>query len=150
MSTWLNTFQKAPDEYICREFRREDGVMEGIEIDHPIIGGTMENKDGVPVAYAGVNVIADKHWVFFYIKDDSIRQHGLWIVRLIKDSIAMCRNAGITELYGLCDTTKPNAREFMTFFGFKEVSVYDKSFEMILYEKLMGGAAKTWVRVEKT
>ena len=86
---WLSTFGNAlPENYKCREFRREDGILEGIEIDHPIIGGTLE-KDGVPVAYAGVNLIAGRHWVFFYIKDDEVRKYGLWIVRLIRDSLMM-------------------------------------------------------------
>ena len=149
MSGWLKTFQKAPDGYVCREFRHEDGVLEGIEISNPIIGGTMENADGVPVAYAGVNLIAGRHWVFFYIKDEKIREHGLWIIRLIRDSLEMCRKGGITELYGLCDTTRPNATPFMTKLGFKPLSVYDKSVDVMLYEKLMGGQAKAWLlRIE--
>lgn len=140
---WLDTFATAPPEsYVCREFTREDGIMEGVEIEHSIIGGTME-KDGVPVAYAGINLISGRHWVFFFIKDDNIRKHGLWIVRLIRDSIRMAKKGGVKDLYGLCDTTKPQAIEFMTALGFRPMSELDKPAEVILYEKLMGGA-KTW------
>lgn len=145
---WIDTFGVAPGpEYEYRAFTREDGIMEGVEIDHPITGGTM-TKDGEPVAYAGVNLIAGRHWVFFFIKDDSIRRHGLWIMRLIRDSIVACRKAGITELYGLCDTTKPQAEEFMRRLGFVPVPRMAVTTDMILYEKLMGGQAKTWRRRE--
>lgn len=147
MTHWIETFATPPEGYVYREFRREDGIMEGVEIDHPITGGTME-KDGEPVAYAGVNLIAGRHWVFFFIKDDSIRRHGLWIVRLIRDSIVACKRAGITELYGLCDTSKPNAEVFMRKLGFVPLPAMAKTSDMILYEKLMGGQAKTWVRRE--
>lgn len=142
MSEWLKTFQTAPDGYVCREFDREDGVMEGVEIEHPIIGGTM-TKDGEPVAYGGINLIGGRHWVFMFIKDPEIRKHGLWIARLIRDSIRMCRDGGITELYGLCDTTKPKAAEFLTMLGFKPLSALEKPADILLYEQLMGGA-KTW------
>lgn len=144
---WLDTFNTAPEGYTYREFTREDGIMEGVEIDHSIMGGTME-KDGEPVAYAGVNVIAGRHWVFFFIKDDNIRKHGLWIVRLIRDSILSCKRAGITELYGLCDTSKPSAEVFMRKLGFVPVPRMSVTSDMILYEQLMGGQAKTWVRRE--
>ena len=148
MSDWLSTFGTAlPDEYVCREFRREDGILEGIEIDHPIIGGTLL-KSGVPAAYAGVNLIAGRHWVFFYIKDDEVRKHGLWVLRLMRDSMVMLKNAGITELYGLLDESKPHAIEFIKKLGFKPVSVYDRTVDMIVYEKLMGSVNKTWRRVE--
>ena len=145
---WLKTFQTGlPDNYRCRAFNTDDGLMEGVEIDHPIIGGTLE-KDGVPVAYAGVNLIAGMHYVFFFIKDDEVRKYGLWIVRLIRDSLKACKASGITTLYGLCDTTKPNANGFMTTLGFRPVSVYDRTVEMLVYEKLMGGTATTWRRIE--
>lgn len=144
---WLKTFQKPPEGYDYREMKPDDGVViEGICIENPITGGTME-KDGVAVAYAGVNMVCGKHWVFFFIKDDSIRNHGLWLVRLIRDSVRMLRNAGISELYALCDTTKPQAEAFLTTLGFAPLSAYDKSVDILVYEKMMG--AKAWRRVEK-
>lgn len=135
----MSKFQSHPadDGYVCRRMDPADGVeIEGVEIENPIWGGTLE-KDGVPVAYAGVNLIAGRHWVYFYIKDDNVRTYGLWIVRLIRDSMKMCEENGITTLYGLCDTTKPNARQFMTALGFRPVSALDKSSDIILYERLM-------------
>lgn len=143
---WIRTFQQPPEGYDYREFRPQDGILEGITIDNPIIGGTME-KDGVPVAYAGINTIAGKQWVFFYIKDDNIRRHGLWLVRLIRDSIRMIRNSGITELYALCDTTKPQAEAFLTTLGFRPMTVYEKDVYVMAYEKLMG--AKAWRRIDQ-
>lgn len=142
---WLKTFDRPPDGYTYREFTPADGALEGVEIDHPIIGGTME-KDGVPVAYGGFNLIAGRHWVFFFIKDDAIRMNGLWVVRLIRDSIKMCAKSGITEVYSLCDLTKPKAAEFLTVLGFRPISVYDKPADVIIYENLMG--AKAWRRIE--
>lgn len=192
--SWIKGFATAPEGYVCREFRKEDGILEGVEIEHPIIGGTME-KDGVPIAYAGINQIAGRHWVFMYIKDEwevshsgkkrpwmvvhldgkkhasvtgapryyshyssalaaanrinlgcSVRRHGLWIARLMFDSLKMFEKAGITELYGLCDNTKPHATQFLSKLGFRPMSVYDKPIEVMVYEKLMGGQAKTWIR----
>lgn len=196
MKEWLKTFALPPDEYTCREFRPEDGELEGILIENPIVGGTME-KDGQPVAYAGINYISGRHWVFFYIRDQwsvaavgrarpyylvepngathknargatvyfkhyesaleasktlnrqcSVRRYGLWIFRTVMDALRACKKSGIKELYGLCDTTKPQAREFMVKLGFKQMSVYEKPMDALIYEKLMGGQAKTWIRVE--
>lgn len=145
---WIRTFQRPPEGYTYHEFKSEDGVMENIIIDNPIIGGTMRNAEtGEAVAYAGVNTIAEKQWVFFFIKDDRIRKHGLWIIRLIRDSIKMCRNAGITELYALCDTTKPQADVFLRALGFVPLSVFEKDIDVSVYEKLMG--AKAWRRIDK-
>jgi len=141
---WLKGFNVAPDGYDYREFNREDGVLEGVEIDHAIIGGTME-KDGQPVAYAGVNLIGQRHWVFFFVKDhanEGLRRHTLWMVRLIRDSIAMIKSSGITEIFALCDTTKPQAVPFLKALGFEPVKAMDKPSDMLLYETLMG--AKTW------
>lgn len=145
---WMKTFQRPPEGYTFHEFKPEDGVLENIIIDNPIMGGTMRNAEtGEPVAYAGVNTIAGRQWVFFFIKDDNIRNHGLWLTKLIRDSLKMCREGGITELYALCDKTKPNAEAFLKFLGFEQLSVYEKEPDMILYEKLMG--AKAWRRIEK-
>ena len=142
---WMKGFATAPEGYTYRTFRPEDGAMEGVIIDHPITGGTME-KDGEPVAYGGFNLIAGRHWVFFYIKDDSIRGHGLWVARLIRDSVKMAKNSGITDLWALCDTTKPRAPEFLRFLGFSPVHIYDKPVDVMVYERLMG--AKAWRRTE--
>ena len=148
MTHWLDTFSTSPPpEFVCRPFTRDDGMMEGVEIEHPITGGTM-TRDGEPVAYAGVNMIAGKHWVFFFIKDDEVRKYGLWIIRLIRDSILACHRAGISELYGLCDTSKPQAEEFMRKLGFVPVPRMAMTSDMLLYERLMGGQAKTWRRRE--
>ena len=147
MSEWLKNFQKHPVGYTYHEFKPEDGILENITIDNPIIGGTMRDAEtGVPVAYAGINTIADKQWVFFFIKDDRIRNHGLWLVRLIKDSIEMCRKCGVSELYALCDTTKPQAEPFLRTLGFTPLTVYEKDIDVMAYEKLMG--AKAWRRIE--
>lgn len=109
MSDWLKTFQTGlPPEYVCRKLTKEDGELEGIEIDNPITGGTLE-KNGVPVAYAGINLVAGYHYCFFYLKDEEVRKYGLWIVRLIRDSIHLMEDAGIKDMYALCDNTKPNA-----------------------------------------
>lgn len=143
--TWTKGFATAPEGYTYREFRPEDGAMEGVEITHAIIGGTME-KDGVPVAYGGFNLIGGRHWVFFFIKDDSIRNHGLWVARLIRDSVRSAKAGGIHDLYALCDTTKPRAPEFLRFLGFSPMHVYDKPVDVILYERMMG--AKAWHRTE--
>jgi len=149
MSEW-GKFQAFPEGYDLREMRPEDGVViENVEIENPIWGGTME-KDGVPVAYAGVNEIAGKHWVYFYIGDPDVRQYGLWIVRLIRDSIKMCERSEITTLYGLCDTSKPNAEAFMAKLGFRPLPALEKSSDVILYERLMsnpqaGLFPKAWI-----
>lgn len=127
-------------EYTYREFRRTDGEIEGVEITHPIFGGTME-KDGKPVAYAGVNLIAGRHWAFFFIRDDSLRK-TMWLMRLMRDSIAMLKNGGITELYVLCDTRIPRATEFLKALKFAPVRAYDKPIDVMVYENLMG--AKAW------
>ena len=134
-------FNTAPGpEYVYREFRRSDGEIEGIDITHPIFGGTME-KDGVPVAYAGVNLIAGRHWAFFFIKDDNLRK-TLWLMRLMRDSIAMLKNGGITELYVLCDTRIPRATEFLTALKFRKLTEDEKPIDVMVYEGLMG--AKAW------
>jgi RimJ/RimL family protein N-acetyltransferase len=146
MTHWIERFGTAPEGYSYREFRREDGIMEGVEIEHAIIGGTME-KDGVPVAYAGINQIADKHWCFFYIKDESIREHGLWIVRLVRDSIRAAKVSGITELYALCDPSKPNSDRFLERLGFVPLNVYEKSVDVMIYERLMSNW-RAWRRTE--
>lgn len=142
----MSAFYTAPEGYDYREFRREDGALEGVEIDHAIIGGTME-KDGVPVAYAGVNLIGGRHWIFFFIKDgagEGVRRHGLWIVRLMRDSLAMIEKAGIGEVYALCDTSKPQAVPFLEVFGFRPLPAMRKPADVLVYETLMG--AKTWHR----
>lgn len=145
MMTWMKTFNLPPEGYTYHEFEREDGMLENVIIDHPITGGTMK-KDGVPVAYGGFNLIAGRHWVFFFIKDDSIRNHGMWVVRLIRDSVKMFHNTGVRELWALCDTTKPHAEDFLKVLGFEPVSSFDKPVDVMVYEKLMG--AKAWRRVQ--
>lgn len=137
-----------PVGYRYREFRREDGDLEGVRIDHPIVGGTMEREsDGAPVAYAGVNLIINKHWVFFYIKDDNLRR-TMWLMRLMRDSLRMVRNSGITELYALCDLRFDRAPEFLSRLGFVKMPEIDKSADIILYEHLMTSRKdmpiKTW------
>lgn len=141
---WLKTFAKPPEGYTFRDFEPQDCVaIEGVEIEHTIIGGTME-KDGVPVAYAGINRIGERNWVFFFVKDDEIRKHGLWVVRLVRDALRVFRDGGVTDVYALCDLSKPKAAEFLTVLGFKPIDVYEKPFDVLLYEKLMG--AKAWRR----
>lgn len=143
---WLKKFA-APleDCYTCREFRKEDGILEGVEIDHPICGGTVE-KDGKPVAYAGVNLIAGRHWVFMFIHDDNLRK-PLWLLRLMRDSLEAYRRAGVTELYALCDDSKPSAPQFLRKIGFEPLPLWEKPVDVMVYEKLMG--AKSWRRIDK-
>ena len=135
------SFNTAPGpEYTYREFRRGDGVMEGIEITHPIFGGTME-KDGEPVAYAGVNLIANRNWAFFFIKDNNLRR-TMWLMRLMRDCFSMLKTGGITDLYVLCDTRIPRAPEFLAALGFVKMNEYEKPVDVMVYERLM--AAKAW------
>lgn len=130
-------WNKDPVGYKYREFRREDGAMEGVVIEHAIVGGTMEREsDGQPVAYAGINQIADKHWVFFYVKDDNLRR-TMWLMRLMKDSLRMIKNAGITELYALCDLRFRQAPQFLRALGFERMPEMGKSIDVLLYENLM-------------
>lgn len=140
---WLPSFSKEPEGYIYREFRREDSaLLEGVEIDHPICGGTME-KDGKPAACAGVNLICGKHWVFFFIADPNLRS-TLWLMRLMRDSLRAIGDSGIDPLYALCDARIPRAPEFLAAIGFRPMTAYEKSVDVLVYEGLMG--AKAWIR----
>ena len=119
--------------------------LEGVRIDHPIIGGTMEREsDRAPVAYAGVNLIINKHWVF-YIKDDNLRR-TMWLMRLMRISLRMVRNSGI-ELYAL-RLRFDRAPEFLSRLICQDARRSTESADIILYEHLMTSRKdmpiKTW------
>lgn len=140
--TIANNFNCPPDGYTYRECRPEDAeALEGVITTHPVIGGTICKND-VPVGYAGVNLIAGEHWVFFYIGDDNLRR-TMWLARLMRDSLKMVKASGVKDLYALCDTRIPRATEFLKFLGFRPLGAYEKSVAVITYENLMG--AKAWV-----
>ena len=147
MTDWLRTFNKAPEGYEYREYHPSDGIeIEDVLFD--VFGGTM-TKDGKPVAYAGVSTIKGRMWASFYIADNNIRQHGLWIVRLIRDSLKMIRDGGGTEVYVLCDTRMPQAEPFLRTLGFKPLKAMEKPSDIILYEALMGGHKAWRIRFEE-
>lgn len=141
MTTWIDKFNTPPEGYEFRQYHPSDGV-EIEEVLFDVFGGTM-TKDGKPVAYAGFSTIQNRLWASFYIQDQNIRNHGMWLIRLIRESLNMVRDGGAIEVYVLCDTRMPNAEAFLRVLGFKPMKAMEKPSDIILYEGLMGGF-KAW------
>jgi N-acetylglutamate synthase-like GNAT family acetyltransferase len=56
---------------------------------------------------------------------------------MMRVSLRMIRNAGITELYALCDLRFAQAPQFLQALGFEKLVEMGKPIDVLLYENLM-------------
>jgi N-acetylglutamate synthase-like GNAT family acetyltransferase len=134
----------ASEPFLFRAFKPEDGVASlGFLPNMAAVGVTAEATDGSVAGYGGFHIHEGRHWVFFHLGDESLRQPML-LHRMVARGIAAAVRAGIGPIHALCEEDRPRAREWLRRLGFRPMRPDEKDAGIMELERHPQRSA--WVR----
>jgi N-acetylglutamate synthase-like GNAT family acetyltransferase len=126
-------------DIVVRTFEPADIAETGFRGERPATGLTIE-KDGKVAASGGIHRFNGRYWVFFNLKDEAMRRPFV-LHRLCRRGLALAAKIGMSEIYALCETSRPRSREWLNALGFRRLSDDEKDDEIRLLEAQRGDEA---------